>query len=264
MEIALDRFSGFSSLYNKVRPQPPSRICKLIMAFYDQSMFDLVIDLGSGTGLSTSIWKDFSKKVIGVEPNSEMRAEAQSAHKGIEFLEGSSYSIPIESNSVDMVCCSQSFHWMEPAPTLREINRVLKPGGLLVVYDCFWPITINPVAEMAYMELFKHVNDLTAKYRTILPRETKWPKHKHKENIENSGYFSYIKTSYIDNEEKCDAARYIGIAYSQGHLQTLIKNKVSEIDKYLTEYEDIINDTIRKVKTMWVSYEVIIAQKTLS
>lgn len=36
-----------------------------------------VVDLGAGTGLSTFVWKDEADYVIGVEPNKEMREEAE-------------------------------------------------------------------------------------------------------------------------------------------------------------------------------------------
>jgi ubiquinone/menaquinone biosynthesis C-methylase UbiE len=264
MEIAIDRFTGFSALYNKVRPQPPSKICRLISDIAGQGRFDLVVDLGSGTGLSTAIWREFSKKLIGIEPNPEMRDEAHRTYTDIDFLEGSSYSIPLSSNSVDVVCCSQSFHWMEPTASLKEIDRVLKPDGLLVAYDCFWPITINPPAELAYIELFNRVHELTAKYEDRLPRETKWPKSEHRSNMKKSGYFSYVKETYMDNEELCDAERYIGIAYSQGQLQTLIKNKIVDINPHLEKFEKIVKENIRQEKTMWISYEVIIATKMAS
>ena len=41
--------------------------------------------------------------------------------------------------SADIVTCSQSFHWMEPEPTLAEIARILRPGGVFAAYDYDWP-----------------------------------------------------------------------------------------------------------------------------
>ena len=54
----------------------------------------LVVDLGSGTGLSTAIWGGRAERVIGIEPNADMREEA--VHKvedqpyaaSIEYREG--------------------------------------------------------------------------------------------------------------------------------------------------------------------------------
>jgi predicted O-methyltransferase YrrM len=53
----------------------------------------LVVDLGSGTGLSTVLWGERAERVIGIEPNADMRNEA--ARK----VEGYPYAAQTESGS---------------------------------------------------------------------------------------------------------------------------------------------------------------------
>ena len=263
-EIALDRFTGFSELYNDVRPKPPTLLTNLLIDISRKSSFDLVIDLGSGTGLSTVIWKTVAKKIIGIEPNEDMRKQAIQNIKGVHFESGSSYQIPLNKNSADLVCCSQSFHWMKPESTLNEVNRVLVEEGFFVVYDCNWPITISPKSEMAYINLFTEVDRIRDKYKSQIPNEKKWPKSEHKKNIKISGYFDYVKETYIQNVEKCDAQRFIGLALSQGHIQTLIKNKIEEINLPLEKFIKEVEEDIEKEKNMYISYEVLICRKKMS
>ena len=261
MEIALDRFTGFSKLYDEVRPKPPKTITELALALSLQDKFELVLDLGSGTGLSSTIWENFSSKVIGLEPNEEMRNISIKNYKNIKFIDGNSYSIPLEKESCDIICCSQSFHWMEPESTLKEVNRILKKGGLFIVYDCDWPVTIHPEAELAYFRLFSKINELHDLNSKILPIEKKWSKNNHYNNIFSSGYFSYVRNLHIHNEEECDSERFIGIALSQGHLQTLLKNRVSGLSNELINFENVVRNSILKEQKMWISYDVIIGKK---
>ena len=228
-EIALDRFTGFADLYNRVRPNPPQMVCSIILNLLKKSKVNTVVDLGSGSGLSTKIWRGKANKIIGIEPNNDMRSVAIQNNPKIEFLNGTSYETGIVDNSVDIVICSQSFHWMEPVKTLKEVNRILKPKGIFAVLDCDWPVTISINSENAYNKLFNKVDELHEQYKKRLPKEVKWSKTNHLSNVGKNEYFDYIKEIVFDNVEKCDAKRFIGIALSQGQLQTLIKNEINDI-----------------------------------
>jgi SAM-dependent methyltransferase len=49
----------------------------------------------------------------------------------IPSLEGSSYKLPVENDSQEAVIAAQAFHWFADVTSLKEIARVLKPGGKL-------------------------------------------------------------------------------------------------------------------------------------
>ena len=57
----------------------------------------------------------------------------------VNFVSGFSDNTGLENSSVDIITCSQSFHWMNPETTLNEASRILKKGGVFAVYDCDWP-----------------------------------------------------------------------------------------------------------------------------
>ena len=52
LQAGADRFHGYSDLYDAVRPAPPSELADLLVTYCGRTP-DLVVDLGSGTGLST-------------------------------------------------------------------------------------------------------------------------------------------------------------------------------------------------------------------
>jgi SAM-dependent methyltransferase len=60
-----------------------------------------------------------------------MRAVLAVSVPGVEARAGRGEAIPLPDASVDAVVASTSWHWMDPVPTLREVGRVLVPGGTL-------------------------------------------------------------------------------------------------------------------------------------
>jgi len=90
-----------------------------------------VLDLGAGTGKLTRVLARRFACVIAVEPSDEMRSRID----GGETLAGTAEEIPLADASVDGVFCGECFHWFDWAVALREIERVLRPHGVLVL--CF-------------------------------------------------------------------------------------------------------------------------------
>jgi ubiquinone/menaquinone biosynthesis C-methylase UbiE len=259
--IALDRFSGFSELYDSARPNPPQKTCQIICSLLNRPKLERVVDLGCGSGLSTKIWKDLCTDLIGLEPNAEMRAMAIANYPEIQFADGNSYATGLAADSVDLVFCSQSFHWMEPQATLAEIKRVLKADGVLAILDCDWPVSIGKVSEMAYKSLFAGVYRYHQQYATVLPKEQQWPKKQHLQNLVDSGYFTYCKEVCFDNVERCDAQRFINIALSQGHLQTLLKYGIKEIQPEIERFRELVVQDIPAEKDMYITYRMVLGLK---
>jgi ubiquinone/menaquinone biosynthesis C-methylase UbiE len=106
-----------------------------------------VLDLGSGTGrLTPGLAEEFQGHVYGVEPSDRMRAAAE-PHPRVTYLKGSAEEIPLPEASVDGVLMFLTFHhWTDPLQGLREVRRVLRPGGVAllrtqfsdVMPDLFW------------------------------------------------------------------------------------------------------------------------------
>ena len=87
------------------------------------------VDLGAGTGALTRLLVGRADEVVAVEPDDRMRAVLAEAVPGARAVAGRGEAIPLPDDSADAVLASSSWHWMETVPTLREIARVLVPGG---------------------------------------------------------------------------------------------------------------------------------------
>lgn len=98
-----DRFSGFADLYDANRPTAPAALGPLLVA-YSAASSPVVVDLGSGTGLSTRWAAGWAGRVIGIEPNRDMRSQAQSRPTaGVEYREGTSSNTGLATASADVV-----------------------------------------------------------------------------------------------------------------------------------------------------------------
>src|SRR5439155_1856855 len=94
-----------------------------------------VLDLAGGTGKLTALLVEHFPQVIAVEPLARMRAVLERNVPGAESLPGSAERIPLDDRSVDAVFVAEAFHWFDSADAVREMARVLRPGGTVVV--CF-------------------------------------------------------------------------------------------------------------------------------
>jgi ubiquinone/menaquinone biosynthesis C-methylase UbiE len=94
-----------------------------------------VADIGAGTGKLTECLVHQGLKVISVEPNDAMRAEGiQYTHgKGVEWLKGSGEATGLATQSLDWVTIGSAFHWVQLEAGLKEMHRVLRPGGLFTI-----------------------------------------------------------------------------------------------------------------------------------
>lgn len=124
---------GYADVYHMARPRGPRFVVDCLinyLGYFPQT----VVDLGCGTGLSTRLWGTAAAEVIGVEPSPDMIAYAQEHRvpkQNIRFVNAFAHETGLAPECADLVTCSQSFHWMEPEETLQEVNRILKPGGIL-------------------------------------------------------------------------------------------------------------------------------------
>src|SRR5579871_2490061 len=85
MRDSSDIWTGKASSYNRVRPTPPPALLDLLTQVIGMPHPTLVVDVGSGTGLSTAIWGERAERVIGIEPNADMRSEAAHNAEGYPF-----------------------------------------------------------------------------------------------------------------------------------------------------------------------------------
>ena len=264
IERNVERFMGFADVYDEYRPKPPAIIVDVLTQLAEVEMPDLVVDIGSGTGLSTRIWSGRARKAIGIEPGRDMRAEAERQSAGlpdISYRDGISTATGLPDGCADIVTCSQSFHWMEPAPTLAEIARILRDGGVFAAYDCDWPPTMNWRAEQAYIEstrTYHRLQEQSGDSRSV----GRWPKDRHLSEIQSSGFFRFTKEIFVHSVESGNADRLVGLALSFGGVEALLKAGLSEDEVGITKLREEAKRALGDEPSPWYySYRIRVGVK---
>ncbi|MEX2582267.1 MAG: metalloregulator ArsR/SmtB family transcription factor [Gemmatimonadota bacterium] len=96
-------------------------------------------DLGCGTGQVSELLAPFVREVIAVDDSAAMLTAARerlSRHRNVEVRGGDLEKLPIEELRLDAAVLFLVLHYLaEPAAAFREVARVLRPGGRLLVVD---------------------------------------------------------------------------------------------------------------------------------
>ena len=107
---------------------------------FDLYQDGLMLDVGCGEGRHIfGVMQDYpDMRCIGLDMDKDSLNKAEEGYEyfesisnvGVDFLKGSAYSLPFPNNSFDLIVCSEVLeHLHEYNDAVREIHRVLKPGG---------------------------------------------------------------------------------------------------------------------------------------
>jgi len=251
----IERFSGFGDVYDQYRPSPPSHLSQILQQLAQippDEKPQLVVDLGSGTGLSTRYWSHKASQVIGIEPARDMRIQAEKAtqDRNITYQEGFSHETGLPDSCVDIVTCSQSLHWMDPQSTFEEAVRILRSGGVFAAFDYDWPPTTSHwKADAAYIACMKQVKSLEKQLTDQGVRH--WEKSDHLKRMQTSGCFSFVNEIVLHYEDQGNAQRLVGLALSQGSTMTLLKNGFSEKDIGIEALKETAQETLKVHPKTW-------------
>lgn len=95
-----------------------------------------VLDIASGEGYGAALLAQVARFVVGVELNAASVAHAKKSysHQNLHFLQGDARRFPLPAASIDVVVSFETLeHFAEQETFLREVKRVLKPDGVLLI-----------------------------------------------------------------------------------------------------------------------------------
>ena len=103
--------------------------------------FDLLVDLGTGTGRTLELFAERYRRGLGLDLNPEMLAYARAKldRAGIhhaQIRQGDIYSVPLPDAAASAVVIHQILHFLsDPARAVAEAARLVAPGGRLLIVD---------------------------------------------------------------------------------------------------------------------------------
>jgi SAM-dependent methyltransferase len=130
------RFSDRAEDYAKYRPHYSPDIITALQQACGLQPEHVIADVGCGPGMLAEIFLQNGNRVIGVEPNREMRLAGEkylAAYPNFSMVDGSAEATTLAPRSVDFVIAGQAFHWFRPREARVEFARILKPGGWAVL-----------------------------------------------------------------------------------------------------------------------------------
>lgn len=104
---------------------------------------DVVLDIGCGQGrfLEKILCEKENISCFGIDLSMEMiRIAFEKAEKNCHFMVGESDSLPYRDGSFSKIFCMNAFHhFPEPEKSLREMSRVIKENGEIIIGDVWLP-----------------------------------------------------------------------------------------------------------------------------
>ena len=133
-----------------------------------------VLDVACGNGYGSALMARRAKQVIGVDISEQVIEKAKNTYnERLEFRVGSATAIPAESNSVDvLVSIATIEHVPDDTSFVREVFRVVKPGGKAIIYtpqNRFGKIPTWPWHEREYS-----IDELTNLFRNDFRVDAIW------------------------------------------------------------------------------------------
>ena len=154
-EAARRGFAAAAAAYQTFRPGWP---LEAVEAAFEGWEIDpsqgFVVDLAAGTGRLSEQLARVCPRVLAIEPVEEMRAHI----RGADALAGTAEDIPLEDATAHAVFVGEAFHWFDYSLALRELARILRPGGGLAV---MWN---NPAQDEEDLEVRQAIRELVRPY----------------------------------------------------------------------------------------------------
>ncbi|WP_028643570.1 class I SAM-dependent methyltransferase [Nocardioides sp. URHA0020] len=122
-------FGSVADAYDRGRPGYPAEAAAWLVG--DDAV--TVLEVGAGTGKLTEALVALGHDVHATDPDDAMLARLRARLPDVPTSVASAEGLPAADASYDVVVAGQAFHWFDHEVALREIARVLRPGGHLAL-----------------------------------------------------------------------------------------------------------------------------------
>ncbi len=168
---SLPRFKSTVPHYLAGRPNYAPALIRIVREQLHLADRHRLLDLGCGPGWLGVAFAPFVGSVIAVDPEPAMLEAAcriaSEAGARIQFIEGSSYDLGSHLGMFDIAVIGRAFHWMDRADTLRRLDRLIEPGGAVVLFNDVRP----DVPENAWYKCYSKLTDRYTNRDAAIPAQ---------------------------------------------------------------------------------------------
>jgi ubiquinone/menaquinone biosynthesis C-methylase UbiE len=186
-------------VYERGRPGYAPAIVPLLVAELGLNASARLLDLAAGTGQLARLFAPVVGSVVAVEPSEAMRRVLAERLPGVEVLEGLAERLPLADGSLDAAVVGNAFHWFDGPAAVRELARVLRPGGGLAIVWNVGRDTEPPAPELAAF---------VERLRTGMPRERRSESGAWRDALEASDRFAPLACRTLTHERELDRERF--------------------------------------------------------
>lgn len=131
-------FTGTAWHYARYRPGYPAVFLNDLVQRLGLDGTGRLLDLGCGTGQLTLPLAAHVTEAVGIDPESEMLAEAKRQAQeqivtNVSWIQGDSVDLPGDLGRFTLVTMGRSFHWMDRAQVLAALDEMVDDEGSLVI-----------------------------------------------------------------------------------------------------------------------------------
>ncbi len=152
-----DHFSRHAQAYAAHRPRYPQALFAHLVSLAPGR--ERAWDCGTGNGQAAVGLAPHFREVIATDASPEQIASA-APHERVTYAVAPAEKSGIDSASTDLVTVAQAAHWFDLPGFYAEVNRVLKPRGVLALW-CYGLFRISPAVDPL---LHRYYNDVVGPY----------------------------------------------------------------------------------------------------
>jgi ubiquinone/menaquinone biosynthesis C-methylase UbiE len=134
-------FAQRAAFYSTSAVHKDKVVLDRLVALANVQLTDRVLDVATGTGHTAFDFAPHVREVMAIDVTPEMLSEGgrlkdESRIVNVEFQLADAHDLPFEDESFDVVTCRRAaHHFTDIRRALREMRRVLRPGGRLIIDD---------------------------------------------------------------------------------------------------------------------------------
>lgn len=131
-----EKFTGKAKLYSKYRPAYPEGFIDYLYSEVGLKDSSIVADIGSGTGIFSRHLLLKNSRVVGIEPNDDMRRAAEkdlAQFTKYTSIKATAEDTTLADSSIDYITVAQAFHWFDRMKFKLECKRILKRNGKVIL-----------------------------------------------------------------------------------------------------------------------------------